>query len=380
MSQFPAIHGRLRFAAPATRRQPLHQSAYGTYARPFARETPDGLFTRHRALILRFLFLSFRWWLFLLRLEDCVRLVRRWRFLAFLPGATCPAPVRAGSWAGIPLGAQEPRTPGDLGEPAAPQGYLAVGELPDQSPALAALLVVASGSRGVAPRAVACAPTRFACVFQEPFFDGGAGAQWSRPKTEPLKHSPTKPAVCLVGLIIAARPQLRALPPVPIASTSWPRSSIPLAGLLQLCRTPYCPAPQLGRYWFSDCPSHFSIPGKPRTAFGKAETVLKRCDAIVAVPTVARSLALAVGSPHPFYPFPAGLSLDSVAFRASLPLTLKDAIGRGGRRLVWFQLSLPCPGPQKRPARPREPLSACSAHGPPTSAWQQHQPSPEFQA
>jgi hypothetical protein len=46
---------------------------------------------------------------------------------------------------------------------------------------------------------------------------------------------------CLVGLIFAARTQPRALPPVPIASTSWPRSTIPLAGMLQLCRTPDVP-------------------------------------------------------------------------------------------------------------------------------------------
>jgi hypothetical protein len=77
--------------------------------------------------------------------------------------------------------------------------------------------------------------------FEEPFFDGEVGAQWSRPKTEPLKHSPTEPAVCLVGLIFATRPQPRALPPVPIASTSSPRSAIPLAGSLQLCRTPCVP-------------------------------------------------------------------------------------------------------------------------------------------
>ena len=46
---------------------------------------------------------------------------------------------------------------------------------------------------------------------------------------EPLKHSPTELAVCIVRLIFAARPQPRALPPVPIASTSLPWSAIPLA-------------------------------------------------------------------------------------------------------------------------------------------------------
>ena len=138
MSQFPAIHGRLRFAAPATRRQPLppvcvrhvreafcQGDAGWSFSAPPVRNPPVPIPELPVVAVP----------------AAAGRLCPVGTTMAF-PGVP-PGGNLSGSrtsWllgAGIPLGAQEPRTPGDLGEPAAPQGYLAVGELPDQSPALA---------------------------------------------------------------------------------------------------------------------------------------------------------------------------------------------------------------------------------------------------
>jgi hypothetical protein len=61
----------------------------------------------------------------------------------------------------------------------------------------------------------------------------------------------------------------------------------PVGWIAPVVQDPLCPAPQLGRYCFSDSLSHFSSLGKPRPAFGTGSS---NCDAIVAVPTVMPGL------------------------------------------------------------------------------------------